>query len=184
MRLQANILGMIILVGIFIGLLGFAYQGVMPVIQKNEAVGKFQQAKAWVQEAAKGMVEIANEGGKRDWFFSTGSLRLSNCSSDNCIFLIIPSQAQINEIEAKAYFPEIQDEVTPGRYGEDDPWVFLYEPEGMTLKLCFRKLSAQDRNYTIALLGEEKSGKTLKVEFWNVTQKDGEYITYLKVEIE
>ncbi|MEM5797848.1 MAG: hypothetical protein QXP39_02270 [Candidatus Aenigmatarchaeota archaeon] len=190
MKLQANILGMVILVGIFIALIAFSYQSIIPIMQLNEAVGKFQQAKAFATQVADGIVSVANEGGTKHYKIPSGmTVRVQGwdaTTKPNSIWIEFSAQIALDEIEAKTYFPELVSSVKPGMYGKDKPWQPVYQKLGKTMRIeiYFRPLE-NNRTYIINLKGPTTSGKGFIKAVFNRTEiSDDSYKTYINLTFE
>ncbi|MEM7822882.1 MAG: hypothetical protein QW703_01365 [Candidatus Aenigmatarchaeota archaeon] len=188
MKLQANIIGMVILIGIFIALLTFSYQTLIPIMQLNEAIGKFQQAKAFALQIANGIVTVANEGGSKYYTIPSGMVvRVQNWTAttkQNSIWIEFSAQVALDEVEARTQFPELTNSIQDGIYGKDRPWQPMYLKLGKTMRIeiYFRNL-IDSKTYAIKLEeGKTTEGHTIKISYNRTETSESRLDTYVSIE--
>jgi hypothetical protein len=152
-RGQVETISIILIAGIIISLAGAAYFWGKPAIEKRSTLADIANAKGFIVQLDKDIVEVAKSGGTRTVSIPkiSGSSISIDGAANEILFRFVTTQAMLDMgEEGEGEVPvETSDWTDPGPYG-GSPRVITLEAkkEGqqylMTLRLKYRELNTQD----------------------------------------
>jgi hypothetical protein len=174
-RGQVQAISMVLIAGIIITLAGVAYFWGKPMIEKRATLTDIANAKSFMIQLDKNIVEVARSGGSKSLSIPaiSGSSLSINDSSDGdggneVLFRFFASQAVIEMGEDASPIPvETYDENPVGPYGGSPRIITLAGEKTesgmyiMTLRLSYRELDTETprkRGYKI-VLSEDETGE-------------------------
>ena len=162
-RGQVETISIILVAGIIISLAGAAYFWGKPAIEKRSTLADIANAKAFVVQLDKDIVEVAKSGGTRTVSIPkiAGSSLSVNTTGNEILFRFVTAQAMLDMQDGTGVVPvETFDEEAVGRYG-GSPRIITLEAQKtgqqylMILRLKYRELNTKDptapRGYQIVL---------------------------------
>lgn len=167
---QVQAISMVLIAGIVISLVGVAYFWGKPVIEKSSTRADISNAKQFIVQLDKNIVEVSRSGGVKalDVPRLAGSSLVIDEDNNQILFKFFTTQAMYEMGEDSAPVPvETTDQNIPGPYGGSPRIITLRgepQPDGqylMILNLTYRELRSNDpkRGYEVAAVdGGETPG--------------------------
>ena len=171
LKLQTQIISVVLIAGIAVSLVGSAYLWGKPLIEKRTTISEYLKAQNFILELDKKITEISNMGsGEASIDIPTGSLKLINYQANDPKNNTLILQFLVDQ-------PMLLGEAVPiktsslgeiGVYGESEPRVIFLNSTGkgekylLSLELHYRELDTQttpSKGYKIVLDGYNSMGK-------------------------